>query len=301
MSASCCPPPADCLDCPIVVSCLPELVLNPGQLQFCPNDCKFYYNCAGNKLCLNPTYGLGLGVTTNCILQVRLDPASALTFNAAGEITIDCAKLVNCCALVTQAQLAVATATIYNWMQAQLAALDIPVFYPIAAAACEVPAKLYGVSGSGVQKEYAYAAIFSTSVFVQSANSVFLAAGEELRTQLNNPHTCRSMNVLANMVVHHDFANSPGQRDTHVSFALNTTGFVAPNTLFTQYHDELTNMAAGTFVNANYGTHSHFNHQRAIVVAPGGSAYLSTVSIPESGYVAPLNIMHSHVLFGVTV
>jgi len=110
--------PPECIDCPIIVSCDPALIINPGQLQFCPNDCKFYYQCAGQKICLNPTYGLGLGMAANCILQVKLDPNSALAFNASGEITLDCAKLIACCSLVTQAQLAVTTNLIYNYINA---------------------------------------------------------------------------------------------------------------------------------------------------------------------------------------
>lgn len=111
---SCCPPSAECIQCPIIVSCISGLVLAPGQLQFCPDSCKFYFDCAGQKTCLNPTYGAGLRMTENCILQVGLAPNRPLVFDESGNIDIDCEKLVQCCGLVNQAQLASVVSNIYQ-------------------------------------------------------------------------------------------------------------------------------------------------------------------------------------------
>lgn len=124
---SCCPPDASCIQCPIIVSCVPNLVLSVGQLQFCPDNCKFYYNCAGNKVCLNPTYGNGLRMTENCILQVGLAENRPLVFDDSGNIDIDCEKLITCCQLVNQAQLAAAVSTIYNSVTTAIAAINVAV------------------------------------------------------------------------------------------------------------------------------------------------------------------------------
>jgi hypothetical protein len=113
---NCCPPTASCIPCPIVLSCDIDFALSPGQLQFCPDSCKFYYDCAGQKSCLNPTYGLGLRMSENCILQVGLAEGRPLVFDDSGNIDIDCEKLITCCQLVTQAQFAIAIDNLYQYI-----------------------------------------------------------------------------------------------------------------------------------------------------------------------------------------
>jgi hypothetical protein len=132
-------------------------------------------------------------------------------------------------------------------------------------------------------------AIASTAIVVQTPpgfNSVGI--GTVQTSQINNPSACRSMLVTAVAEYSMDYPQF-GHGDTHLYYALNTTGFGAVNTLPAQYHDN-NGFAGGT----------NLTLFRSIVVPPGGSAYFSTRTEYGAGN-SSLATLYNHFLTGVTI
>jgi hypothetical protein len=92
--------------------------LLPGQLWYNPCTCTYYFACPGNEeeinncedlVPLNYRPGAGIGMSGDCetghFLSVRIEPNTGLAFTGLGELTIDCASLVQHCDLWSRTNL----------------------------------------------------------------------------------------------------------------------------------------------------------------------------------------------------
>lgn len=127
------------------------------------------------------------------------------------------------------------------------------------------------------------------SVLVQSANFATTTNNAVTQTQLNNPSATRAMNciVTASRLVDYGYS---AYTDHHFYFSLTTTGFVAPTTLWTQYHNEMGFAGQKS---------SRSTMTRGILIPAGGSAYFSTKATQESGADPSVGMFVDHVMFGV--
>ena len=118
----CCAPFIGCLDCPIIVSCVGNLNLAPGQIQYCPDTGAYTYAWGGNTYYLNPLLGNGLWQNGR-YMSVKIAPNRPIIFNSQGALDIDCAKLIACCSLVNQQQFAITIDNLYTWITNHLPTL----------------------------------------------------------------------------------------------------------------------------------------------------------------------------------
>jgi hypothetical protein len=116
----CCDIHFTCVNCPIITGpdCVPPNNLLPGQLWYNPCTCTYYFDCPQlddeTNSCetltpLNYKPGAGISMAGDCenghFISVKIEPQTGLGFTGLGELTIDCANLINHCQLWTRENL----------------------------------------------------------------------------------------------------------------------------------------------------------------------------------------------------
>ena len=119
-SNPCCDITFTCVQCPIITGpdCVPPNNMMPGQLWYNPCTCTYYFECGNgfdeDNNCetltpLNFKPGAGIQYSGDCenghFISVKIEPEVGLGFTGYGELTINCADLIDHCQLWSRSNL----------------------------------------------------------------------------------------------------------------------------------------------------------------------------------------------------